>query len=365
MKSLKIKLSIIILIIAILFICTTVNAAGIGLSANKSSVTEGEKFTVTISGINGKVNITGSSNISISPSGTQWVEGSMTISGTANSSGTGTITVTPINASTTALEPVKVKSAASKSITIKSKVATAPAKTTTKKDTTKKETKKEEVKKSNNSYLSSLNVEDFSLTPEFNKETEKYFLSVNQDINTLEINAKPEDSKAKVEISENENLDFGITPITVKITAEDGTTREYIIEVNKQDTSLGLSSLSVSSETQDLEFSPKFDKNTTSYILNTEEVSKLNIEALANYEDATIDITGNSELKNGENIITIKVQKDDEVKTYTLTVNNHKQSLIDKISTIWSKLWIVFVVTFCSLVQSGIAIYFVIKYYKK
>lgn len=262
--------------------------------------------------------------------------------------------------------PVTVSGNPSKSVTVKEKAESKPAvetKTTTtpKKDTTKKE----EVKKSNNANLSSLRVEGFSLTPEFNKETEKYFLSVNQDVNTLEINANTEDSKAKVEISEHENLDFGITPITVKVTAEDGTTREYIIEVDKQDTSLGLSSLSVSSETQDLEFSPKFNKNTTSYILNTEEVSKLNIEALANYEDATIEITGNSELQNGENIITIKVQKDDEVKTYTLTVNNHKQSLIDKISTIWSKLCIVFVVTFCSIVQSGIGIFFVIKYYNK
>lgn len=263
--------------------------------------------------------------------------------------------------------PVTISGNPSKSVTVKEKIEQKA--TTTKSDnkkTTKKETTttKEEVKKSNNANLSSLSVEGFSLTPEFNKDVTKYFLSINQDVKSLEINANSEDLKSKVEISEHQNLKFGITPITVKVTAEDGTDKEYVIEVNKQDTSLGLSSLSVSSETQNLTISPKFDKNTTSYILNTEDVSKLNIEALANYEDATIDITGNSELKNGENIITIKVQKGNEVKTYTLTVNNTKQGLSDKLLTIWNRFWVVFVVAFCSIIQSLIAIRYLIKYYK-
>ena len=271
--------------------------------------------------------------------------------------------------------PVTISGNPTKSVTVKEKVeqkvdtnTKTETKTTAKKETARKETtvKKEEVVKSSNVNLSSLSIENFSFSPEFNKEIEKYFLSVNQDITSLEINTTTEDSKSKIEISGNESLEFGITPITIKVTAEDGTYKEYIIEVNKQDTSLGLSSLSISAEGQDLSFSPKFDKNTTSYTLNTENASKLDIEALANYEDATIEITGNSELKNGENTITIKVQKDDEVKTYTLNVKNTiiKQSIIDKIFAWWNRFWVVFVVAFCSIIQSLIAIRYLIKYYK-
>ena len=369
MKNLKLLLFTFILLI-ILFFNMNVEAAGIGLSINKSTVTEGDTFTIIISGINGKVTISGNSNISINPSGTQWVEGKMTLTGTAKSAGTGTVTVTPVNASTDSLEPERVKNSASKSITIKAKETSVPTntkketKTTTKKETTQKEAKKEEIKKSDNTNLSSLNIKDFTLTPEFNKDTLKYYLSINQTINNLELDAISEDSKAKIEILGNEDIAFGTSNIIIKVTAEDGTNKEYIVEVNKQDTSLGLSSLSISSETENLRFSPQFDKKITNYTLNTENVSKLNIEALANYEDANIEIIGNSELKNGNNLITIKVQKDDEVKTYTLTVRNHKPSLIDKISTLWNRWWVVFIVAFCSLVQTEIAINYVIKYYK-
>ena len=237
--------------------------------------------------------------------------------------------------------------------------------TTNKKETAKKETKQEEVKKSNNANLSSLEVKDFSLTPEFDKDTTKYYLSVNQDIDLLEVNAEVEDSKAKIEILGNENIDFGISSISVKVTAEDGTNKEYSIKVNKQDTALGLSSLIISSESQIFELSPDFNRNTLSYALTTENVSKLDIDALANYEDAIIEITGNSGLKNGKNTITINVKKDDEIKTYLITVNNIKPSLFDKGIAIWKNFWVVFIVTICSLVQSGIAINYVIKYYKK
>ena len=380
MIKIRITLSLLILM-GLLLWCTDINAAGIGLSINKSSVNEGETFTATISGINGKVTISSNSNISISPSGTQWVEGSMTITGTAKSSGTGTITVNPINASTTGLEPEKVTNSTSKSITIKAKenveketntkentkVETKTnTKTSTKNETVKKETKKEEIKKSNNANLSSLSANGFSITPEFNKDINKYYLSVNQEIDSIDIIYETEDSKAKVEISENENLDFGITPIRICVIAEDGTEKEYTIEVNKQDTSLGLSSLSISSESEKIDYSPEFNKNTEKYILNTKDILNLNISALAHYEDAKIDIDGNSNLKNGENIITITVKKDDEIKTYTLVVNNviTKQSLSEKFIFILERYWIVFVVAFCSIVQSGIAICFVIKYYK-
>ena len=139
MKRIKnLSLIVIIFIIGIL-INTNVYAAGIGMSVNKSSAYVGDSFSVTISGINGKVKISGNSNVSLSTSGTQWVEGSMTITGTTKSEGTGTITVTPIDASTTGADPVEVTTGASKNIKITKKVEQTPQQPQTPPTTTKKQ----------------------------------------------------------------------------------------------------------------------------------------------------------------------------------------------------------------------------------
>ena len=370
MKLLKVFVCMLITL-GILCFSLEAQAASIGLSVNKTTVTEGDTFTITISGINGRINISCSSNITLSTSGSQWVEGTMTITGTAKSSGTGKVTVEPVNASTTGAEPEKVTVTSSKNITIKAKeTPKTDTNKSNKQETTpvkKEETQKQdEEPKSNNSFLSKLEVEGLNITPEFNKDVTKYFLSINQDVKKLNIIAEAEDSKSKVEINNPADIKFGKTDLIVKVIAEDESTKEYIIEVNKEDTSLSLSSLSISSNYQNLSLSPKFDKNTTSYTLNTENASNLDIEALANYEDANIEITGNSDLIEGENTITITVKKDKETKVYTIKVNNTivKKGFMEIVSYAWNKLWIVFVITVCSLVQTGIAIYYVINYYK-
>ena len=66
----------IILTILVIGIHTNIHAAGMGMSINKSSAYVGDSFSITISGINGKVSISGNSNVSLSTSGTKWVEGS-------------------------------------------------------------------------------------------------------------------------------------------------------------------------------------------------------------------------------------------------------------------------------------------------
>ena len=57
------------------------------------------------------------------------------------------------------------------------------------------------------------------------------------------------------------------------------------------------------------------------YIYN--EIDKLDIKATANDEKATVEIIGNNELVDGENLLTIIVKSEDgkETVTYTITVN--------------------------------------------
>lgn len=127
---------------------------------------------------------------------------------------------------------------------------------------------------------------------------------------------------------------------------------------------MGLSTLKISFNDKILDLSPEFNKNTLNYTINVENASKLDIEALANYEDASIEIEGNEKFKNGENTVTINVKKDNEIKTYTLLVNNTKIKTVSSIGAFFNNTWIVLLVSFCALVQSAIAVYFAVLAYK-
>ena len=82
---------------------------------------------------------------------------------------------------------------------------------------------------SNNNNLASLEIVDHNI--DFNKDTYDYEVTTNLD--SLEIKALAEDEKAKIDIIGNENLENG-SKIIVRVTAEDGSTKEYNINVIKK-----------------------------------------------------------------------------------------------------------------------------------
>lgn len=82
---------------------------------------------------------------------------------------------------------------------------------------------------SNNNNLASLEIVDHNIN--FNKDTYDYEITTNLD--SLEIKASAEEEKAKIEIVGNENLENG-SKIIVRITAEDGSTKEYNINIIKK-----------------------------------------------------------------------------------------------------------------------------------
>ena len=81
-----------------------------------------------------------------------------------------------------------------------------------------------------NANLKTLEVENFSIYPDFKRNIYNYNLTINKDIKKLNITAKPENEKNKIEIMGNENLKEGDNFIKVIVTAEDGkTTKTYKI----------------------------------------------------------------------------------------------------------------------------------------
>lgn len=86
---------------------------------------------------------------------------------------------------------------------------------------------------SSNSYLKSLEVEGYEI--EFDKYTNEYKITVPYDVTSLDISALAEHYGARVEITGNEKFEVGENTVTITVTAENGSTREYKLIVDKED----------------------------------------------------------------------------------------------------------------------------------
>lgn len=180
----------------------------------------------------------------------------------------------------------------------------------------------EEPSKASDKALKTLEVTPEGLDPEFDPETTSYTLNVGADVEKLEIKAAPNDEKATVEITGNESLVAGDNAVKITVTAQDGTTRIYTINVKKGEaTTLGLSSLKINGYT----LSPKFSSNVYEYKINVLDpnITKLDVLATANVENAKVEVTGNTNLVKGKNTITITVTSEDgkEKVIYQILVN--------------------------------------------
>lgn len=243
----------IICIITFLFcICTILHtnsyAATMQMSINKTSAYVGETFSVTISGINGRVNISGNSNISIDKSGSQWVDGTLTITGTTKAVGTGTITVAPVDVTTTAAEPEEVTASASRSITIKEKETTPNTSSNSTTSTTKKQTTSNTKVEDKSSvteefYISKVNLKgikengekvDIILSPEFNKDTYEYTCNITSDIQKLELEKDAGKYTNSVIVTGIEEIKEGENVIKLQLSAENQQAKIYTIKVIKE-----------------------------------------------------------------------------------------------------------------------------------
>ena len=187
-----------------------------------------------------------------------------------------------------------------------------------------------------NKNLSSLEVVGYELSPYFNKNNLTYTVIIPEDVTSIEINAEPEAEGAIVRISGNTRLTRQENTVTVRVTAEDGTSRAYSITVLKApEVNLKLASLQI----EGLELNPVFDEDTfyyTSSLVDT-ELTSLNVNAVANDETANVEVIGADNLVDGENLINIIVSNDDETTIYQVNVDvdmlGEKEKEVDNVIT--------------------------------
>ena len=187
-----------------------------------------------------------------------------------------------------------------------------------------------------NKNLSSLEVVGYELSPYFNKNNLTYTVIIPEDVTSIEINAEPEAEGAIVRISGNTRLTRQENTVTVRVTAEDGTSRAYSITVLKApEVNLKLDSLQI----EGLELNPVFDEDTFYYTssLVDSELTSLNVNAVANDETANVEVIGADNLVDGENLINIIVSNDDETTIYQVNVDvdmlGEKEKEVDNVIT--------------------------------
>ncbi len=404
----KILFMLVVSIFAILLMTIKSDAASLSISTSKSSVAPGGTFTVTVTVSGGAGNIT--TSVSNGSGGkTGFLDnGSYSFTCTAGSSGSVTISASGV-VGDYATEKDQNKSASRTVQIVKPSSNTGggssggstnnkPSGGSTSRPNNN--TTPAEKEKSKDSTLSALTVKEGAITPEFKKDVKEYALTIPYETSEVNVTATTTDSKATVAVEGNKDLKEGENTVTVKVTAEDGSTSNYVIKVTRKRVPVALKSLVVKYENQEgelieLPLNPTFGFDKLEYTLEDLEywVEKLSIEAIPNIKEATVDIQGADSLQTGENtiIITVKVKAEDakdvkegeepkeETITYTIKVNKKEEpTVMAKISNWINNVWgnvsswytqntekiILGALGVCVVALIGLSVYIVVDYNK-
>ena len=189
----------------------------------------------------------------------------------------------------------------------------------------------------------------------FKRDTTKYTVEVPNELTEVEVYAEAVNSDAKITGTGKVTLQEGENTVNVEVTAPDGTTKKtYTLVITRtaatteepeeptdnEEKVFGLSQLLVKGQN----ISPKFSEDVYEYTIGlTEDLSSLEIEALASDDNATVEIVGNENLQNGENIITILVSNAEtgENATYQIIVNKNVQdeTVVGKVDWLKPSTW--------------------------
>ena len=214
--------------------------------------------------------------------------------------------------------------------------------------------------------------------------------NASSDTSSIKISAAVNNSKAKVSGTGTKDLKTGTNKFTLKVTAENGNTKTYTVTVvrladeseepnlpdeEKPDTNqLKLTSLQI----EGAELSPDFKDDVFEYSTYIFDLTEVKINAIANDPEAKVEITGNTNLVDGENIVVIKLTKGETSVEYKVKVNKmqlepleetqdstiEEEPKTSKIAELWNRYGLIMIVYSTILISTGVAIGFGITNYR-
>lgn len=188
---------------------------------------------------------------------------------------------------------------------------------------------KEDLTTSNDSSLKILRLSEEGIVPEFSPDIKDYYFVTSKDFTNLNITAIPNNSDADVRINRNDNLNEGINKITIDVTSKDKTSKStYTINLTKtknvEDANANLETLAI----ENVLLEPIFDTNTLNYKASvSNNIENLNIFAVPENTNGKVEIEGGSNLKEGTNIVNIKVTAPNGFSFRNYQVIIHKRTL--------------------------------------
>ena len=245
------------------------------------------------------------------------------------------------------------------------------------------ETETPAVVKSSDASLKELTAQTTNSSLSVTKDGTKYSATVESNINAVTFTVEAGSDKATIDSNRStsgigfiknsgsgnkktytmSNLKEGNNVIKITIEAEDGTQRNYNFVVTRKvvekaetksdepvtitpnidekpiDNSepqkaeedkdeLGLKTLVITG----VQLSPKFDSRVYEYTASVEGSDSVEIIATPMTDGANVEIVGNKNLVNGENLITILVKKDEDTKTYQIILTKTEKKLTTETS---------------------------------
>lgn len=349
-----------ILFTILLMIGQSVLAVNASFSVSKSSIniTKGgsSTFNITATNCGGQFTISSSNpNVATVSSSTEWIEnGSKTITVSAKSAGTTTISVTATDVGDSDPDEshpvtgtknitINVTDTSSNSSNTNNSSSNNQSNGTTQSNT-RTNASSSTANKSTEARLKNMGIKEkaYDFTG-FKRDRKEYSIEVPNKISTLTVYATPVDSKSKVAGTGKVTLKEGDNTVAVTVTAEAGNTETYTLKIKRKTAAeeasgdsdetltdnvsgaFGLSSLDI----DDVNLRPEFDTEIYQYTIDLkEDLSQLEIETIPTADDTTVEIIGNENLHEGENLITILVKnkKTGQTATYQITVNKNLES---------------------------------------
>lgn len=362
MKKIIHRIIIIFIMISTMYITRAYATGSFNISASKSTINKGESVTISIKANNayGQVDIE-AKNATVNPSSVFLQTGSdtktVTVTSTSDadievtakpgSKGLGDIDENPITTPQKLTIKVNKQSSDTSSNNNPSTAnseSTSNGKTGSKGSSNGAAPSTATANKSTEARLKNMGIKEktYDFTG-FKRDRKEYSIEVPNKITSLTVYATPVDSKAKVVGTGKVTLKEGDNTVTVTVTAEAGNTETYNLKIKRKTAAeeasgdkdetltdnvsgaFGLSSLDI----DDVNLSPGFDTEIYQYTSDlTKDLTSLEIETIPTADDTTVEIFGNENLHEGENLITILVKnkKTGQTATYQITVNKNLQS---------------------------------------
>ena len=171
--------------------------------------------------------------------------------------------------------------------------------------------------KSNDATLKDIKIKEKNFN--FNPDILEYNLEVENEIEKINVEALANHEKAKVEYEKEVELKEGINNLVIKVTAEDGTVKEYKLNITRKAEVALVNDIKI--EDIDFEFKP----DVYQYEIKT-TLDSLKFKVTLNSKTATYEIINNDDLQDGS-IIRIVVKDKDKQITYNFKIINPSQKV--------------------------------------